>query len=286
MSYCDSWSYDDNKIRKNYHLSIFWHFFRSKLQEKQRKKRSQNCLRSLLSSTCGEGCTVYLESDDSASLGQHFVMLPSWFWVSDPVVCFGKTQSRSGMWKWREDLNAGLTAELKKTFAHPVSEGCSSKCLLNLRQGNHSATEFIKKFRTVVETGWPAYTLQGVFLQVVNDKMKDQLMSQDEPPSCEELILLALCIDNHWREREAEKGILNWKSSARVSRPFVSFTHPSVEPPSGPSSTLPEEQDYIEEQIWGRVERNFCSIVIPTAHSGLHPYTATWRRSYFTTFAH
>lgn len=177
-----------------------------------------------------------------------------------------------GLWYVKMEKGPKCTAELKKTFTHPVSEGSSAKCLLNLRQGNRSATEFIKKLRTVVETGWPAYTLQGVFLQEVNDKMKDQLVSCDEPPSSEELILLALYIDNRLREREAEKGILNWKSSARVSRPFVSFTHPSVEPPSGPSSPLLEEQDYVEEQIWGRVERNICSIVIPTEHSGLHPY--------------
>lgn len=48
--------------------------------------------------------------------------------------------------------------------------------------------------------------LQGVFLQSVNDTMKDQLVTHDEPASFEELASLTLRIDNRLREREGERS--------------------------------------------------------------------------------
>lgn len=63
-------------------------------------------------------------------------------------------------------------AELKKTFAHPVSEGSAMKWLLNLHQDHHSVVD-IKTLAAV--TGWPEYALKRVFLQALNNKMNDQL---------------------------------------------------------------------------------------------------------------
>lgn len=87
--------------------------------------------------------------------------------------------------------------EFKKTFAHPISEGSSVQRLLNLRQGRQSVADFLIDFCTAAaETGWPDETLRGVFFQALNDDMKDQLASRDEPKTFEELASLSLRIDN------------------------------------------------------------------------------------------
>lgn len=66
--------------------------------------------------------------------------------------------------------------ELRKKFAHPISEGSLAKRLFDLCQGIRSIVEFLVEFQTVSATAsWPDNALQGVFLQGLNDQMKGQL---------------------------------------------------------------------------------------------------------------
>lgn len=75
--------------------------------------------------------------------------------------------------------------------------------LLSLRQGRRSIADYLIDFCTdAAEAGWADQALQGIFLQSLNDNMKDQLASRDEPTSFEALASLAVRIDNRLRERE------------------------------------------------------------------------------------
>lgn len=114
----------------------------------------------------------------------------------------------------------------KKTFAHPISEGSTALRLLSLCQGRRSIADYLIDFRTAaVEAGWADQALQGIFLQSLNDNMKDQLASRDEPTFFEALASLALRIDNRLREREREKGYKTQRKSPRMfpNTIFLSF---------------------------------------------------------------
>lgn len=69
--------------------------------------------------------------------------------------------------------------------------------LLALRKGNKCVDEHVFKFRTLgASSSWPADILHGAFLNFLNDSMKDQLTSQDEMCSFEDLVSLILRFDN------------------------------------------------------------------------------------------
>lgn len=56
-------------------------------------------------------------------------------------------------------------------------------------------------FRTLAaEAGWNAPALKGAFLNALNDKLKDELALRDESKTLDELIYLAIRLDNRIRE--------------------------------------------------------------------------------------
>lgn len=113
--------------------------------------------------------------------------------------------------------------QLKKTFVHAVSEASIARKLLNLRQGRRSIADYLIDFRTAAAAaGWSDRALQVVYLQSLNETMKDQLAYRDEPATFEELASLTLRIDNRLRERERERG--------SVRRPLPRFAPVAVAP--------------------------------------------------------
>ncbi|XP_044220499.1 uncharacterized protein LOC122990974 [Thunnus albacares] len=93
-----------------------------------------------------------------------------------------------------------FVAEMKKVFDHPVRGRDTSKRLLSLHQGSHSVAEFSVEFRTLAtESGWNDEALQGFFLSGLSDTVKDELAARDESTSLDELIPLAIRLDNRLR---------------------------------------------------------------------------------------
>lgn len=89
-----------------------------------------------------------------------------------------------------------LWVERRKTVAHPVCDGSAARKLLKLWQGRSSIAEFLIDFFTAApESGWPDQALLGVFLQVLNEQMKDRLASHDIPSSFEDLVGLSFRMD-------------------------------------------------------------------------------------------
>ena len=79
--------------------------------------------------------------------------------------------------------------EMRRVFDHPVRGKEASQRLLHLRQGSRSVASFAVEFRTLAaESGWNKEALQGVFLNVLSDDIKDQLTSQEESAGLDELI--------------------------------------------------------------------------------------------------
>lgn len=98
--------------------------------------------------------------------------------------------------------------EMRKVFDHPLQSKEASSRLLSLRQGTGSVTSYSIDFRILAaETGWDEKALQGVFFRGLSEEIKDQLAARDETKTLEELISLAIRLDNRLAERRRERAV-------------------------------------------------------------------------------
>lgn len=140
--------------------------------------------------------------------------------------------------------------ELKRTFDHPLCEANAAKRLLNLKQGSQTVDKFVVKFRILAaETGWPDSVLQGVLIKALNEQMKDQLASREEPSSFEDLVTLVIRIDSRLAERQRERASCSQSPSTQRSAPYLLNLPPSRESsaPAGPPTA-----DSVETMQVGR----------------------------------
>lgn len=61
------------------------------------------------------------------------------------------------------------------------------------------------------DSGWNAEALQGVFLQGLSNKTKDELVARDDPTGLDPLVSLATRLDNweHPREKQGHPHTVN-----------------------------------------------------------------------------
>uniref|UniRef100_A0AAQ5Z1J7 CCHC-type domain-containing protein n=2 Tax=Amphiprion ocellaris TaxID=80972 RepID=A0AAQ5Z1J7_AMPOC len=126
--------------------------------------------------------------------------------------------------------------EIKKVFDHPVRGRDAGYRLLSLRQASRSTAEYAVEFRTLaVASGWNDVALQGAFQFGLSDAVKDELAMRDESSSLDELIALAIRLDNCiWERHRAEPG----------SHSPPSHRVPSPNPPPHvlPAASTPEDE--------------------------------------------
>ena len=95
-----------------------------------------------------------------------------------------------------------FSVELLKIFYFSVQGREVSNDLLLLRQGHNSVADYSIDFRIIaVESGWDETASRGVFQRSLADDIQDELAARDDTDSLEELISLAIRLDNRLRER-------------------------------------------------------------------------------------
>lgn len=105
------------------------------------------------------------------------------------------------------------------TFSPVSSQEESARKLWSLRQGNKTVADFSVEFRTLaIGSGWNAPALRSAFYQALNERVKDELASRDEPNSLDRLIDLAIKLDNRLRERNRARPLPLSPQSATESR--------------------------------------------------------------------
>lgn len=129
--------------------------------------------------------------------------------------------------------------EMKKLFDHPLKGKEAAKRLLALNQGTSSVAQYAVDFRILAnESGWDDTALQSVFLRGLADNVKDELAARDETQSLEELISLAMRLDNRLRERRRERvSRLEFHTTAPAS-PTVPLSFPPVPSSNSKSSDV------------------------------------------------
>jgi len=126
-----------------------------------------------------------------------------------------------------------LSTELHKVFDHPVKGQEAMNQLFLLRQGSGSVANFSIEFRILAaKCGWDEPALMTLFARNLSEELKDELASRDDSTSLEQLISLAIRIDNRLWERRRERA--NWTRSPAPSAVIVlASLPPRLGVPSG-----------------------------------------------------
>lgn len=99
-----------------------------------------------------------------------------------------------------------FTEEMKRVFDHPVKGRQAVGHLLDMQQGNQSVSQYALEFRILAaESGWGETELQTIFKRGLNSSIQDELALRDECGSLNQLIDIAIRLDNRIRERVRER---------------------------------------------------------------------------------
>uniref|UniRef100_A0A3Q2CFY6 CCHC-type domain-containing protein n=1 Tax=Cyprinodon variegatus TaxID=28743 RepID=A0A3Q2CFY6_CYPVA len=93
-------------------------------------------------------------------------------------------------------------SEFSHVFNQETDQTVDSRALLKLRQGNSSVAEFSINFRVkAAASSWNQCALKTAFFEALNENIKDELATLDEPATLKELIRLTIRLDNRIRAR-------------------------------------------------------------------------------------
>jgi len=108
--------------------------------------------------------------------------------------------------------------------------------------GDRSVAEYAIEYRAIeyatlaVENGWNDESLFAVFSNGLNDLLKDELISYPESSGLDELIYLAMRIDNRCREHQRERCHAGGYERSQAPRSFDSVS-------CAPSNPAPVSRD-------------------------------------------
>lgn len=133
-----------------------------------------------------------------------------------------------------------LLKEFNRVFDHPDYQANASLCLMNQSQGQHSVSDYTIEFWTLAaEVNWTEEALKAAFTKGLSERIKDELISQDEPACLESLISLSNRIDNRLRSWRQEKVSANGQRNKPCQPPTP--RSPTQTPLPTPSLAPPEE---------------------------------------------
>jgi hypothetical protein len=117
-------------------------------------------------------------------------------------------------------------SELREVFGDPNPASTARHKLGQLKQGSHTADEYVASFRELKDdTGYNDAALIERFEQGLNSALVDKIYALPEmPTTLETWISWAIKLDRQWRQREANKKasvqIIKPAAPSRTPRPF------------------------------------------------------------------
>lgn len=101
---------------------------------------------------------------------------------------------------------ATFVEEFRRVFDHPIAGQDAGTQLLHIKQGSRTVAAYAIEFRTLAaSTGWEDSTLRCIFREGLTEVLKDELV-RDKPTDLNNLISLAIDIDERLRERKKTKA--------------------------------------------------------------------------------
>lgn len=134
---------------------------------------------------------------------------------------------------------SSFIAEIKRVFDHPDYKFNASSQLMDLRQGQRSVSDYTIEFWTLAaEVDWTEQALQAAFMRGLSERLREELLSRDEPPDLNSLVSLANKIDNRLRSRRRERDSRPPPGTRLTVFPAPNAPYPPANVPG--SSTMPE----------------------------------------------
>ena len=136
--------------------------------------------------------------------------------------------------------DAAFLVEFKRVFDHPTAGQDVGARLMTIHQGSRTAAAYSTEFRTLAAgSGWNDAGLRSAFRQGLSETIKDELV-RDKPSSLDELVALAIDVDERIRERRRERA-RHQTSSPRLPELVTSPSVPRANPPLAgePIPTMP-----------------------------------------------
>lgn len=125
----------------------------------------------------------------------------------------------------------------ESAFGEPDREQVAETAIYNLVQGKSSASVYAANFRNIaVDLSWNDPALIVQFRRGLNDDVKDMLLNHDKPKTLDEMINLAIRIDNRLFEHRAEMKSGTFRLARQGLAP--SSPRPTSSIPVASSSTM------------------------------------------------
>ena len=100
----------------------------------------------------------------------------------------------------------GFVRQFETIFADPTRVQDAERRLLTLKQGKRSVAQLLPEFQTLVFiTGWEEKNLFRIFLDTLNDDVRDELLRENRPSVFQEYVTRAITIDRQLAERKADR---------------------------------------------------------------------------------
>lgn len=163
----------------------------------------------------------------------------------------GLLRGRALEWAEAEDSTRPLATRsfvsflnsFKTVFDLPDFAGNVAQRLLQITQGSDSVANYSIRFHTLAaEAGWDEGALRGIFLQGLNDQLKDELAPRDPAVDLDTLISQTIQLDNRLRERRRERrsNHCSQTSLRQPIRPTRPSSPPNLQTPTSGKLETPE----------------------------------------------
>ena len=150
---------------------------------------------------------------------------------------------------------SAFRAEFKSVFDHPEDGEDAATRLHSIQQGSRSVADYTLEFRILAaDSKWGDKALQSAYRRGLSEAVKDGLL-RDRPSSYNELIELALLMDQRLRERRAERAHRTPNTNQRsavVEARVSSSQAPVSSSPTYPASAAPAALEAEEPMQLGR----------------------------------
>ena len=161
--------------------------------------------------------------------------------------------------------------ELDKLFGEPDLAQSSECALRSLKmQENHHINKYMIEFSEhAAYTGWNDVALYGKFYRGLAERLKDQLLTMDQPCTLDQLKIDALKCDNRYWERQHEKAPI----PTTCTKLGPSSAAPTLASPQSKTPTFRPSNREKTEQPW----KDLGNIL--NADGKLMEAEKEWRRS-------
>lgn len=161
-----------------------------------------------------------------------------------------------------------FVAQFNTIFKDPTRQEDAERRLLSFKQGKRSVAHMLPEFHNLVSiTGWNDKNLFRIFLNALNDEVKDELLRENRPDSFNDFVIRALNIDRQLAERTADRANRRPQQHQQVYRPPTPFQAPSVVPivtdhskPMDLTMVQTRRGPLTPEERQERINKNLCMI--------------------------